>query len=99
MTNSPIDNDNSRVGTHIVALLVVLLLVGVALLNLPSPSVPPSKPSTPYVTVITAPSLLRSGPGAYWNPPLAVLKVNQQLDLLARTPDGRWFKVSYNGNS
>lgn len=91
MTRPPTENPSSQVGTHIAAIVVVVLLVGAALLNLPSPSVPLSKP---YVTIIQGLNV-RRGPGVDWNPPLGSLDANLKADILARSVDGKWLKIKY----
>jgi hypothetical protein len=61
--------------------------------NTSAPAVTPT-PSTPYVTT-TQGINVRSGPNTKFNPPIGSLAADQTADLLARSPDGQWFKIKY----
>lgn len=67
--------------------------------NPPAPTDPPppaatSTPSVPYVTINQGINV-RSGPGTIFNPPIGSLAANDTAELLARSPDGQWFKIKY----
>jgi hypothetical protein len=61
--------------------------------NPPAPAAS-ATPSTPYVTT-TRGINVRSGPDVLFNPPIGSLAANQTADLVAKTPDGQWFKIKY----
>ncbi len=65
--------------------------------NTSAPAVSPT-PSTPYTTT-TQGINVRSGPSTLFNPPIGSLAADQSVDLLARSPDGQWFKVKYYNGS
>lgn len=65
--------------------------------NPPAPAESPT-PSTPYTTT-TQGINVRSGPSTLFNPPIGSLAANQSVDLLAKSPDGQWFKVKYYNGS
>ncbi len=65
--------------------------------NTSAPAVTPT-PSTPYTTT-TQGINVRSGPSTLFNPPIGSLAADQSVDLLARSPDGQWFKVKYYNGS
>jgi hypothetical protein len=62
--------------------------------NQPPTAAESPTPSTPYVTTIQGINV-RKGPSTKFNPPLGSLAADQTADLLARSPDGQWFKVKY----
>lgn len=62
--------------------------------NAPPTAAESPTPTTPYVTTIQGINV-RSGPSTKFNPPIGSLAANQSVDLLARSPDGQWFKVKY----
>jgi len=51
-------------------------------------------PSTPYATT-TQGINVRSGPSIKFQPPIGSLAADQNVDLLAKSPDGQWFKIKY----
>jgi uncharacterized protein YraI len=87
MTNDP----SERVRPTFLAGLIVVLLLGIAVLNLTYSSEPVSKP---YTTTLQGVNV-RRGPSVEWNPPIGTIPPNTQTELLARSPDGNWFKVKY----
>ena len=65
----------------------------------PQPTNPPppaatATPSAPYATT-TQGINVRGGPSTLFNPPIGSLAADQSVDLLARSPDGQWFKIKY----
>ena len=65
--------------------------------NPPAPAAT-ATPSTPYATTIQGINV-RSGPSTKFNPPIGSLAADQSVDLLAKSPDGQWFKVKYYNGS
>lgn len=58
---------------------------------------PPTNSPTPGKPVATFNQgvNVRSGPGTVFNPPIGAFAANQTADVLAKSPDGTWFKVRY----
>lgn len=77
----------------------------VAPTNAPAPTNPPAPTDVPPPTNTPTPSKptatfiqgvnVRSGPGLVFNPPIGSFAANQTADILAKSPDGTWFKVRY----
>ncbi len=65
--------------------------------NPPAPAAT-ATPSVPYATT-TQGINVRSGPSTLFNPPIGSLAADQSVDLLAKSPDGQWFKVKYYNGS
>ncbi|MBI1277909.1 MAG: SH3 domain-containing protein [Anaerolineaceae bacterium] len=65
--------------------------------NPPAPAAS-ATPSTPYTTT-TQGINVRSGPSTLFNPPIGSLAADQSVDLLAKSPDGQWFKIKYYNGS
>ncbi|MBI5668212.1 MAG: SH3 domain-containing protein [Chloroflexi bacterium] len=61
--------------------------------NPPPPTNTPT-PSKPVATFNQGVNV-RSGPGTIFNPPIGAFAANQTADVLAKSPDGTWFKVRY----
>ncbi|MEZ4668885.1 MAG: SH3 domain-containing protein [Anaerolineae bacterium] len=68
--------------------------------NLPAPTdpPPPPTPSVPYVTINQGVNV-RSGPDVAFAPPIGSLAAGATADLLAKSPNGAWFKIKYYNGS
>lgn len=94
MTKIPEDHFE-RVPRNFLAAFVVLVLLTIAILNLP-PFTP--TPAKPYI-IASEEINVRSGPSSTFNPPIGSLKQNERADLLAISLDGQWFKIKYGTGS
>lgn len=65
--------------------------------NPPAPTAPPT-PNVPFVTITTGVNV-RSGPNVVFAPPIGSLAAGATAELLAKSPDGTWFKIKYYNGS
>ncbi len=81
-----------RVRPTLLAGLIVLLLLGIAVLNLPLKTLPFP---IPYIIIVKTPvAHVFSEPNEFTQS-LGRLKLNQQADLISQSSDGQWYKIKY----
>jgi hypothetical protein len=88
MTN----NQSERVRPTFLAGLIVVLLLGMAFLNLPVKVLPFTRF---YITIVKIPSTYIYSQPVTVPSSIGRLKLNQQADLISRSSDGEWYKIKY----
>ena len=63
----------------------------------PPTAAPPASTSTSLTAKVITAANLRAGPSAQFDPPLGSIAANQEVEIVAASPERDWYKIRYDG--